>query len=188
MKPPPFFSEYGIGSVVFAFHAVSAIVGEPSGKFMLGVSYLAGDNHVQVLSIGSTGALTLLASNTTSFVPRNLAVHPNGTWVYTFSQDPITIAFGPTEGFDFNTSNGTMTEMTGSPFVDLIANGGAIEQSGQFVFGLGTTVIGGNARPTVTPYAIDQNAGTLSAWPAGQISSQGFVGIDAAVFAATDAP
>ena len=90
--------------------------------------------------------------------------------------------------FDLDTTSGTLTEMSGSPFTDLIANGGAIEQSGQFVFGLGHTVIGGFAEPTVSPYAIDQNAGTLSTWPAGQISSQGFVGIDAAVFAATDAP
>jgi 6-phosphogluconolactonase (cycloisomerase 2 family) len=167
---------------------VSAIVGEPSGKFMLGVSYLAGDNHVQVFSIGSTGSLTLLASNTTSFVPRNLAVHPNGKWVYTFSEDPVLTELDPVEGFDLDTTSGTLTEMSGSPFTDLIANGGAIEQSGQFVFGLGHTVISGFAEPTVSPYAIDQNAGTLSTWPAGQISSQGFVGIDSAVFAATDAP
>ncbi len=168
---------------------VSAIVGEPSGKFMLGVSWQNGDNNIHVYSINSsTGALTALASAPTSGTPRNLAVHPNGAWVYTFSEDPVLVAQEPVEGFVLNNTAGTLTNMTGSPFTDIIANGGAIEQSGQFLVGLGITLQPLGSESTATPYSIDSNTGELAVWPAGVDNSQGFPSIESAVFALTDAP
>jgi 6-phosphogluconolactonase (cycloisomerase 2 family) len=168
---------------------ISSIASEPSGKFLFGVSYQAGDNNVQVYSISSTGSLALVSTVATSSTPRNVVVHPNGTWVYTMSEDPILPAEEPVEGFTFNNTSGVLTEMSDSPFTDIIANGGVIEQSGQFLFGLGITVQATGGTSTVTPYLIDSSSGSLSSWPPGVDSSQGFApGIDGAAYAATDAP
>jgi 6-phosphogluconolactonase (cycloisomerase 2 family) len=166
---------------------VSAIAGEPSGKFLFGVSWQNGDNRVQGFSIGSTGALTSASSTNTTGTPRNLAVHPNGKWLYTFSEDPITVQQEAIEGFDLN-STGTLTAMNGSPFTALIASGGEIEQSGQFLFGLGITVVGNGSQSAIRPYSIDPGAGTLTPWPANSIQVSDFPGVNEAAFAVTDAP
>ena len=170
----------------FAFD-VGQIAGESSGKYMFGVSGLANDNEIQVLAIGASGGLTAASTIVTTYTPRNIAVHPNGNWVYTLNQNPGSLTeFQPVEGFDF--SGGTLSVMNGSPFTTLMANGGTIEQSGQFMFGLGQTLVAGNLESTVAAYAIDSTTGELSSWPAGQIQVTGFPGLDAAAFAATDAP
>jgi 6-phosphogluconolactonase (cycloisomerase 2 family) len=168
---------------------MSAIAADPSGKFLLGVSWLSGDNTVQVFAInGSTGTLTSVGSVLTSGTPRNLAVHPNGAWVYTFSEDPIVLQQEAVEGFLFDNSTGALTQMSQSPFTNIIANGGAIEQSGQYLIGLGTTLQNNFPTNTQTPYSIDSTSGALSVWPAGADSSLGFPGIDSAAFTITDAP
>lgn len=168
---------------------VSSIGSDPSGKFLLGVSYQFDDNRVQVYSISGTGVLSLVSTVTTAYTPRNVVVHPNGSWVYTFSEDPVLNEEQPVEGFSFNATSGVLTEMTDSPFADIIANGGVIEQTGQYLFGLGITLQATGGTSTVTPYLIDSSTGSLSSWPAGVDSSQGFApGIDGAAYAATDAP
>jgi 6-phosphogluconolactonase (cycloisomerase 2 family) len=168
---------------------VSSIAADPSGKFLLGVSWQSGDDSIHVYSINSsTGALTAVGTTLTSGTPRNIAVHPNGRWVYTFSEDPITVEQEAVEGFDFDSSSGAVTTMSGSPFTDIIANGGVIEQSGQFVFGLGITLQSRGAENTITPYTIDPSSGELAVWQSGIGNSANFLGIDEAAFAATDAP
>lgn len=165
---------------------VAQIAGEPSGKYLFGASGLSGDNELQVLAIDGSGRLSASSSIVTTYTPRNIAVHPNGEWVYTFNQDPSLNEVEPTEGFNF--SGGTLSVMNGSPFTSLIANGGTIDQSGEFMFSLGKTLIGGFLDNTVAPVAIDSTTGELSSWPSGTIQAAGFPGIDAAAFAATDAP
>jgi len=168
---------------------VSAIAADPSGKFLLGVSWQNGDNTIHVYSINSsTGALTAAGGTVTSGTPRNIAIHPNGQWVYTFSEDPILVEQEAVEGFDFDSSTGVLTNMSGSPFTNIIANGGAIEQSGQFLFGLGITLQSTGSLNTITPYSIDPSTGELAVWPAGVDNSASFPSIDEAAFAATDAP
>jgi 6-phosphogluconolactonase (cycloisomerase 2 family) len=168
---------------------LSAIASDPSGKFLLGVSWASGNNSLQVFAINaSTGALSGVGSALTAGTPRNLAVHPNGSWVYTFSEDPILLQQEAAEGFEFDNSTGTLTQMGDSPFTTIIANGGAVEQSGQFLIGLGITLQGAAFINTATPYSIDPSTGELSTWPAGGDSSEAFPGIDVAAYAITDAP
>lgn len=168
---------------------VSSIAADPSGKFLLGVSWQIGDNNIHVYSINSsTGALTAAGTTLTNGTPRNIAVHPNGEWVYTFSEDPTTVAQEAVEGFDFDSSTGALSNMSGSPFTSIIANGGIIEQSGQFLFGLGITQQTVGSENTITPYTIDASSGALAAWQSGEGHSADFPSIDEAAVAATDAP
>jgi hypothetical protein len=151
----------------------------------VGVTAQASDNKIHVFSIGSTdGSLTEVTNSPFSTVntPLNLAIHPNGAWVYTFNQDSLLHEIQPMEGFTLSSATGALTEITGSPFLTLTANGGAIEPSGQFLIGLGVTVVGGFSESTSTPFNINSNTGALSV----TLNSLGFPGIDAAAYAVTD--
>jgi 6-phosphogluconolactonase (cycloisomerase 2 family) len=168
---------------------VSAMAADPTGKYLLGVSWQAGDTNIHVYSINSSsGALTALASAPTAGTPRTIAFHPNGSWVYTGNEDPVLTDLEAIEGFDFSSSTGALTPISGSPFLDFQANSAVIEQSGQFLLALGHTIVGSGYRLTVDPVAIDSSTGALSSWPSGATQAEGFPGIDAAAYAVTDAP
>src|SRR5262249_40789266 len=152
------------------------ISGEPTGKFLLGVSGQSGDNNIHVFPISpSAGALLTSTNVPTAGTPRNLVVHPNGKGIYTFSEDSVLDEANPVEGYVFDNTAGTMTQISGSPF-STVAAGGAIEQSGQFLFALGSALSNG-ANSTVTPYSIDSTTGSLAAWPSGAGATQGFPGV-----------
>jgi 6-phosphogluconolactonase (cycloisomerase 2 family) len=163
---------------------MATIAGEASGKYLFGITGQAGDNHVYVFSINSsTGLLTEAGSPTqTSGTPRNLSVHPNGKWVYALSQDPVLGTIQPVEGFQLDATTGALTQLGGSPYTNLIADGGPIEPGGHFMFGLGSILLNGVPVSAVSPYTIDQTTGDLSS----TIESEGFPGIDEAAYAVTD--
>lgn len=160
------------------------IAGEASGKFLLGVTGLSGDNRVHVLAIAADGTLAEVSGSpfTTVYPPMDLVVHPNGSWVYTFNGD-ILGALNPMEGYQLNNTSGGLTPLSGSPY-NLFAAGGPIEQSGQFMFGLGQTDISGTTNSTVTAYGIDPSTGFLS----DTLGSLGFPGTAEATYVVTDAP
>jgi 6-phosphogluconolactonase (cycloisomerase 2 family) len=165
---------------------MAAIAGEPSGKFLLGVTGQASDNHIHVFGInGSTGAIAEVSGSPfgTTFSPINLSVHPNGAWVYSINQDIVAQVSEPMEGFQLDSSTGRLTEFSDSPFTAVAADGGPIEPSGKYIFALGATVIKGNGESTVTPFPIDSSTGALST----PLSPLGFPGIKAAAYAVTDA-
>jgi len=166
------------------FSSIAAeIAGEASGKYLFGITEQVTDNHVYVFSIGSSGLLTLVGSPTlTSGTPRNLSVHPNGKWVYALNEDQVLGTIEPVEGFELDASTGALTPLTGSPFANLLANGGPIEPTGHFMFGLGLVHINGAPVSAVTPYTIDQTTGALTS----TIESEGFPGIDQAAYAVTN--
>ena len=164
----------------FAF-PMAVIAGEPSGKFLLGGSRQSGDNHVYVFAIGSTGALTQSATVNTTYTPRNLSVHPNGKWVYSLNQDPLLAKVEPIEGFNFDSTAGTLTEMSASPFTSLLADGGPIEASGQFMFALGIQSTG-TSNSIVAAVAISQTNGALTS----TLSPSGFPSVDSAAYAVSD--
>lgn len=176
-----------IGTGLFVTSIGSSMAADPSGKFLLGVSWQSGDNNIHVYSVdGSSGALTTLAPTPTTNTPRTISMHPNGTWVYTGSQDPLGVSPGAVEGFDFSAATGALSPMNGSPFLAIQANGVPIDPSGQFMFALGYTVITGKISSTVNPFSIDGSTGVPTAWPSGSIQAGGFPGIDAAAFAVID--
>ena len=163
---------------------LSAIAGEPSGKYLLGVTGVEADNHIHVLGISTSGALAEVSGSpfSTTYSPVGLTVHPNGAWVYTFNQDVLLRQLEPIEGFEFSSATGDLAALSGSPFSSLLADGGPIDPSGQFMFALGITLIAGNTESTVTPYAIDTNTGNLNS----TLPSLGFPGVQAAAYAVTD--
>ncbi len=126
--------------------SIATLRSEPTGKFLLGVTGDGAnngvgtpDNHVYVFSIDqSTGALSQVSGSpfATTSIPGDLAVHPNGTLVYTFDNVVSGPTPGPTpiEGFQLDTSSGQLTALAGSPFQGMVAPHGFFDQSGAFLF------------------------------------------------------
>ena len=134
---------------------------EPTGKFLLGITGnganngFASDDHVYVFSINqSTGVITPVTGSpfATQFTPANLAVNPNGTFVYTFNQTVTSIS--PMEGFQFNTTTGALTPLTTSPFAALTAPAGVFDESGAYLFMHPGT--------TLTVVSVDSSTGALT--------------------------
>jgi 6-phosphogluconolactonase len=114
--------------------ALSQVVGSPftlgvalvrsdfTGKFAVGLTGIAGDNHLSVFAINaSTGALSPVSNSpfaTTMSTPENLRIHPSSQFVYTFGLDTNSTA-SAIEGFSIDSSTGALTPLTGSPFTSL---------------------------------------------------------------------
>lgn len=125
------------------FISIAILRSEPTGQFLLGVTGngvnngVTIDNHVYVFSIDSSGAPSQVSGSpfATTSIPADLAVHPNGTLVYTFNGTVNgTSPTAPVEGFQLDTSSGALTPLAGSPFAGMIATSGFFDQSGAFLF------------------------------------------------------
>jgi len=122
--------------------SIATLHSEPTGKFLVGVTGNGAnngvgtpDNHVYVFSIDqSTGALGQVSGSpfATTLIPADLAVHPNGTLVYTFNGTVNGLT--GVEGFQLDTSSGQLTALAGSPFKGMVAPHGFFDQSGSFLF------------------------------------------------------
>jgi 6-phosphogluconolactonase (cycloisomerase 2 family) len=161
---------------------MSSIYGEKSGKFLLGTTgNLTGvDNHIYVFGIDQiTGAIAQVSGSPFATIsdPLDLAVNPNGSWVYSFNEDSAGALAGM-EGYQIDPSTGALKALPSSPFVTLKASKGQFEQSGRFVFAIGAVTNSG----IVTPYSADTSTGALT----GTIVPLGFPGLGS--FAVTDAP
>ena len=169
----------------FSF-SMSALAGEPSGKYLLGVTGQVADNHVHVFGINSSsGVITEVAGSpfSSTYAPINLAVHPNGAWVYIFNQGASAGTEQPMEGFTIASATGALTEISGSPFANLTADEGEFDQSGNYLFAQGITLLAGNSDSTVTPYTVNTSTGVLTS----TLPSLGFPGIQNAAYGVTDA-
>src|SRR5437764_2178836 len=122
--------------------SIATLHSEPTGKFLVGVTGNGAnngvgtpDNHVYVFSIDqSTGALSQVSGSpfATTLIPADLAVHPNGTLVYTFNGTVNGLT--GVEGFQLDTSSGQLTALAGSPFKGMVAPHGFFDQSGSYLF------------------------------------------------------
>ncbi len=174
----------------FAF-SMSEIAGEVSGQYLLGITQEVGeggglaDNHVYVFGItqsgSSAGALTQVTGSpfATTNPPVNLAVSPNGAFVYTFNETGTgngTIS-DPMEGYSLG-SSGSLTALSTSPFTSLNASIGRFDQSGQYLIALAapTEDTGGTY-----PYTVNTTTGALT-------STLPYTGGPSNVYAVTDAP
>jgi 6-phosphogluconolactonase (cycloisomerase 2 family) len=124
------------------FIAIATLRSEPTGKFLVGVTGngakngVGSDNNVYVFSIDqSSGAPTPVNGSpfATTYIPANLAVHPNGTLVYTFN-GTVTGTTSPMEGFQLNTTTGAVTPLATSPFSNMTATMGQFDQNGTYLF------------------------------------------------------
>jgi 6-phosphogluconolactonase (cycloisomerase 2 family) len=106
---------------------------DPGGKFLFVVN--AGPtnaNTVQPFSINSTtGALTAGTPVATGgTLPINLAVTPDGNFLYVVNETTNTVA-----GFSINGTSGALTAVSGSPFAtDSIPEGIATDVTGKFLY------------------------------------------------------
>ena len=124
------------------FINIATLRSEPTGNFLVGVTGNGAnngvgtpDNHVYVFSIDqSTGALSQVSGSpfATTLIPADLAVHPNGTLVYTFNGTVNGLT--GVEGFQLDTSSGQLTALAGSSFKGMVAPHGFFDQSGAFLF------------------------------------------------------
>jgi hypothetical protein len=116
---------------------IQQMQGEATGKFMIGTSggVFALDKNLYVAAIQSDGELTVALTPTIG-VPTEVTVQPNsgGNLVYAIDFPTGQSNSGPTEGFTFDASTGTLTEMTNSPFTSALGAHGEFDQSGQFFF------------------------------------------------------
>lgn len=105
---------------------VAQVHADSSGKFLLGVAQIqdgfgaAVDQHISVFSLDVTGTPTLVGSPvSTVAAPFDFAISPNGNFVYTTGNDPLSGTLSPIEGFQLDQNTGALTPLSGSPFSSL---------------------------------------------------------------------
>jgi 6-phosphogluconolactonase len=107
-------SPFGLG--------VAGVRTDFTGKFAVGLTGIAGDNHLYVFAIdATTGTLAPVANSPFATVTSqllNLRVHPSSQFVYSFGVDG-TGNFAAAEGFALDPSTGALAALTGSPFTSL---------------------------------------------------------------------
>jgi hypothetical protein len=161
------------GTAVNLVFPVTKLLGENTGAYLLGVNGQTA--HLYVFAINSTtGGLTAPTTPfVTAAVPADLVVHPSGKFVYTFD--------GPTtsmEGYQIGTG-GTLTAVLGSPFTGIDLDQGQFDQTGLFLFGVGS-----GAGATFGPYDVSSTGDiSVSTFPL-----LGFLGGDFAVTDSNNAP
>ncbi len=158
----------------FSFNfPVAKVLGENSGRYLLGIDGITANLYVFTLTAGvPTAPVSPVA---TASLPVDIAVHPSGTFVYTF--DGLSL---PMEGYGFNASTGALTAISSSPFTGVNLNQGQFDQSGLYLFGTsqGTQVEFG-------PYGVDTGSGLISPL---RYALGGFPGGSFAVSDLNDAP
>jgi 6-phosphogluconolactonase (cycloisomerase 2 family) len=95
---------------------LTTVQADSTGKFLYGVDGITAGLFVVTIEAG-TGALLTETMFPTTNAPYGLAVHPSGSFVFTFSADARGNAL-PLEGFQVD-ATGTATTLTGSPFTSL---------------------------------------------------------------------
>lgn len=132
---------------------MSKVLGENSGKYLLGISGF--DNHINVFAIDSSGAISEVTNSpfATASIPENLAVSPNGNFVYAF--DGLST---PMEGYSIDSTTGALTGVSSSPFTGVNLESGQFDQSGQYLFGTSE----GSVSAEFLPYSADPSTGIIS--------------------------
>jgi len=106
--------------------SIAQVRATPTGEFLVGVQEIqdqggsATDNHVYVYSINSiTGVPTPVAGSpfVTAAAPYDVTISPNGKFLYMPEISGSTLA--PLEGFQIDTTTGSLTSLSGSPFSSL---------------------------------------------------------------------
>ena len=84
----------------------------------------------------TTGVLTQVSTVVTTNAPTTVQFHPSGKWVYSFGIQTALNFDAPVEGFSFNSTTGTLTKLSGSPFTIFGTDpyDGFLDQSGKYMF------------------------------------------------------
>lgn len=145
----------------FTNMGVAQIRASLTGEFLLGVAQIqdggvsATDTHIHVFSLNAkTGVPTEVNGSpfTTTSAPFDLAISPNGKFVYSVGTNTTTATTGAIEGFQMDLTSGALTKLAGSPFTALptaqqcmFDQGGAdlVCSSGSSLFVLGASATNG---------------------------------------------
>jgi YVTN family beta-propeller protein len=155
-----------LGSHPTGGRAPTMAVLTPDGKFLLVPNSNFGNERgsVAVFAVDATnGTLTAVAgspfSTGSATVPVSLAVHPQGTFVYTTNSSDGDIS--SVTAFQIDASTGFLTPVLGSPFSTqgAAATPGSIDPSGHFFF-----VSNGNSN-SIQGFRIDPDSGALTTVP-----------------------
>lgn len=132
---------------------MAVVLGENSGKYLLGISGF--DSHIHVFDINS-GVITEGTGSpfATASIPENMVLSPNGNFVYAFDGEET-----PMEGYSLeNLSTGALTAVSGSPFTGINLQVGRFDQSGDYLFGISE----GSLSAEFLPYSADPSTGIIS--------------------------
>jgi 6-phosphogluconolactonase (cycloisomerase 2 family) len=112
----------------FTTLGVAQIRASLTGEFLLGVAQIqdagasATDTHIHVFSLNATTGVPTEVSGSpfaTTSAPFDLAISPNGKFVYTVGTNTTTATTGSIEGFQMDLASGALTKLSGSPFSSL---------------------------------------------------------------------
>jgi 6-phosphogluconolactonase len=132
--------------------SVSQLVGENTGKYMLGIDGVS--SAIRVFSITS-GAISDVAGSpfATVSAPVNIVMAPSGNFVYAL--DGLSL---PMEGYSLSTSSGILTAVQDSPFTGINLDLAQFDQSGSFLFGVSE----GPVAAEFAPYAVNSSSGVIT--------------------------
>lgn len=116
---------------------IQQMQGEASGKYMIGTSgnVFGNDSSLYIASIQPDGEL-MIAATPVLGQPIEVTVQPNsgGNLVYAMDFPSGSSNSGTVEGFTFDASTGTLTEMANSPFASVLGAHGEFDSSGKIFF------------------------------------------------------
>lgn len=162
------------GTTVNLAFSVTKLLGENTGSYLFGVNGQTANLYVFAIN-STTGGLTPPTTPyfATQAVPVDLVVYPTGKFVYTFDG-----SLNPMEGYQIQ-SGGSLTAVANSPFTGIDLDKGQFEQTGLFLFGVGS-----GAGATFGPYDVSSTGDiSVSTFPL-----LGFLGGDFAVTDLDNAP
>lgn len=151
--------------------SIAEVSGEKTGQFLIGRG--AGVIQVFGLTNGTGVPVALTSISPASSATNHFVVHPNGNFIYSFSQQVSGGSNFPVEGFLLD-SSGNITAMSGSPFSSITSvYAGQIDPKGSVLVGL--TPAG-----EFQVLAINATTGALTS------TSQPFTGVANLLFAVTN--
>jgi 6-phosphogluconolactonase len=107
----------------FSLGVSGGFIASPSGapnEYYIAGSGLSGDHNLYIFAIDPTTGVPSPVSGSpfpTANTPNFVNIHPSGTFFYVQEYDSGQV--GPFEGFQLNSTNGSLTAISGSPFSSL---------------------------------------------------------------------
>jgi 6-phosphogluconolactonase (cycloisomerase 2 family) len=135
------------------------IVAAPSGLFLYVASRAA--NSITIFAVDSDhGGLTAIGPTvTTGSLPSRMAISPSGAYLFVNNYGDGTV-----QTYQVNLTTGSLTPAGKLSYSSDTVSELSITHDGKFLYVQNYTNVAGNPTPlTITPYAIDQNTGALTA-------------------------
>jgi 6-phosphogluconolactonase len=150
---------------------------QPNGNFLYVITASEG-NFLATFSIAASGAPTFMSGASYSLGPSPQGIDVDSLDSFLYVADngqsgPTGLADGSISAFRMNGMDGTLSAVTGSPFTTTGSNPFqlAVDRSCRFLYTTNNNPSRGTAGDYVLGFAIDPNAGTLTAVPGSPFST-----------------